>query len=44
MLIVEQSSMKTERTGLGVITQGGGIMGAHLEENAHFEFAQALAA
>src|SRR5438105_8929426 len=36
--------MEAERAGLGIVDQAGGIVGAHLKEDAHLKFAKRLAA
>ena len=36
--------MQAERAGLRIIDQAGGIVRAHLEQHAHFKFAERFAA
>ena len=36
--------MKTQSAGFGIVAEAGRIVGAHLEEHAHFKFAESFAA
>ena len=44
LLVEKESAVEAEETGFGAIDEAGGIVGAHLEEDAHLEFAEGLAA
>src|ERR1051325_1748852 len=44
LFVVEEGAVEAEGAGLGVIGEAGGIAGAHLEEDAHGEFAEGLSA
>jgi len=41
---VEQGAVEAEVAGVRGVNEAGGIAGAHLEEDAHFKFAEGLAA
>src|SRR5262245_38301401 len=43
LLVVKQRAMQSQRAGLGIVAKAGRIVGAHLEQDTHFEFAQRLA-
>ena len=43
MLVVEERAVQAEVAGLGRVDEAGGIVRAHLEDDAHFKFAQRLA-
>ncbi len=43
LLIVKERAMEAERAGLRGIDEARGIVGAHLEDDAHFEFSERLA-
>src|SRR5688572_13549309 len=44
LLVVEESAVQAERAGFWIVAEARRIVRAHLEENAHFELAQAFAA
>src|SRR5690348_9867921 len=42
--VKEEGAMQAEHAGLRIVDQAGGIIGAHLEKDSHFELAERLAA
>src|SRR5437879_2856329 len=44
LFVVKQGAMKTQSAGFGIVAEAGRIVGAHLEEHAHFKFAESFAA
>lgn len=44
VLAVEEGAVEAEAAGLGGVDEAGGVVGAHLEEDAHAELADGLAA
>ena len=44
LLVVEHGTMQTQLAGLGIVAQAGGIVRAHLEQDAHLKFTHRLAA
>ena len=44
VLVVEEAAVEAERARFGGVDQAGGVVGAHLEDDAHFKFAERLPA
>src|SRR2546422_500457 len=43
-IVIKQSPVHAQRSGIGSVYQAGGIAGAHLEQHAHLKFTQSFAA
>jgi len=44
LAVEEEGAVEAEPVGLGRVNEAGGVVGAHLEEDAEFEFSDGLAA
>lgn len=44
LFVVEEGAVEAEGAGFGVVDEAGGVVGAHLEEDAQLEFAEGFAA